>query len=171
MEEPKFIIKSIIEKEDYRRFLYIAAFRKNKLVIPTIILIGIVVSIILNLDSLNFISIAVTGIIFEIIVFGTIFFKIELTNMRRIKSDHTGMFGSETVLKFYSDKMIMENNALNSKSELEYEKFHQVNESAEYFIFYITMNQASLFRKQDTDDLDQFREFIIEKFEGKYKKV
>ena len=44
-------------------------------------------------------------------------------------------------------------------------------ESRDYFIFYLTANQASLIRKKDVDDLDAFREFIVQKFKGRYKKI
>ena len=55
--------------------------------------------------------------------------------------------------------------------ELKYEQFYALMESRDYFIFYLTANQASLIRKKDVDDLDAFREFIVQKFKGRYKKI
>ena len=65
----------------------------------------------------------------------------------------------------------MENEALKSKGELKYGQFYALMESKDYFIFYLTANQASLIRKRDIDDLSAFREFIINKFENKYKRI
>ena len=36
MEQPIIIVNTTMAKEDYRKFLYIAAFRKNKAVLPII---------------------------------------------------------------------------------------------------------------------------------------
>ena len=65
----------------------------------------------------------------------------------------------------------MENEAFKSTGELRYDQFFAVMESKDYFIFYLTINQASLIRKKDIDDPDAFREFIVGKFESKYKAI
>ena len=65
----------------------------------------------------------------------------------------------------------MENEALKSKGELQYHQFYALMESKDYFIFYLTANQASLIRKLDIDDISAFREFIVEKFKNKYKRI
>jgi hypothetical protein len=44
-------------------------------------------------------------------------------------------------------------------------------ESKDYFIFYLTVNQASLVRKRDVDNINVFREFIVEKFGSKYRRI
>jgi len=44
-------------------------------------------------------------------------------------------------------------------------------ESKDYFIFYLTANQASLVRKKDVDNLNAFKDFIVEKFKGRYKNI
>jgi hypothetical protein len=35
----------------------------------------------------------------------------------------------------------------------------------------LTANQASLIRKKDIDNPDEFKKFIVERFEGKYKQI
>ncbi len=65
----------------------------------------------------------------------------------------------------------MENEALKSTGELKYNQFFAVMESKDYFIFYLTVNQASLVRKKDIDNLNAFKEFIIGKFKSKYKNI
>ena len=97
--------------------------------------------------------------------------KVETKNAQRIKTDKTGAFDSINTLKFFDDRIVMENKALKSSGELKYSQFYALMESKDYFIFYITKNQASLIRKKDVDDLSVFREFIIEKFGNKYKNI
>lgn len=54
MEEPKIIINTIMSKEDYRKFLYIATFKKNKFIIPMLGLIALLGSMIISLDNSHF---------------------------------------------------------------------------------------------------------------------
>ncbi|MDD4377082.1 MAG: YcxB family protein [Eubacteriales bacterium] len=173
MDEIKFEIRTTMEKEDYRKFLYLATFLKNKFVIPIIALISFVGSLMLNWDSedLDWTLILLYWLGFFIIAVSVICFKLERRNKQRIKTDKTGAFGSENVLKFYEDKVIMENTILKSTGELKYEQFFSLLESKNYFIFYLTANQASLLRKKDIQSLDMFKKFILDKFKGKYKNV
>lgn len=173
MDEIKFEIRTTMEKEDYRKFLYLATFLKNKFVIPIIALISFVGSLMLNWDSedLDWTLILIFWLGFFIIAVSVICFKLERRNKQRIKTDKTGAFGSENVLKFYEDKVIMENTILKSTGELKYEQFFSLLESKNYFIFYLTANQASLLRKKDIQSLDMFKKFILDKFKGKYKNV
>jgi len=171
MEQPKMVINTIMTKEDYRKFLYIATFRRNKFIIPFIGLISLIGSIIVSLDSYSFIKLVASWIFLFALAIGIVLFKVERKNAQRIKTDKTGTFDSINTLKFYDDRIIMENEALKSKGELKYSQFYALMESKDYFIFYLTANQASLIRKRDIDDLNTFREFIINKFENKYKRI
>jgi len=167
------VINTIMTKDDYRKFLYIATFRRNKFIIPFIGLISLMGSIIVSLDSdnLNFIKLVVSWIFLFALAIGIVLFKVERKNAQRIKTDKTGTFDSINTLKFYEDRIVMKNEALKSKGELKYGQFYALMESKDYFIFYLTANQASLIRKRDIDDLSAFREFIINKFENKYKRI
>lgn len=167
------VINTIMTKDDYRKFLYIATFRRNKFIIPFIGLISLMGSIIVSLDSdnLNFIKLVVSWIFLFALAIGIVLFKVERKNAQRIKTDKTGTFDSINTLKFYEDRIVMKNEALKSKGELKYGQFYALMESKDYFIFYLTANQASLIRKRDIDDLSAFREFIINKFENKYKRL
>ncbi|NLZ93349.1 MAG: YcxB family protein [Firmicutes bacterium] len=100
-----------------------------------------------------------------------VIFKVERKNKQRVKTDKTGTFDSINTLKFYDDKIIMENKSLKSTGELKYKQFFTVMESKDYFIFYLTANQASLIRKKDLDNLQEFKEFIASKFAGNYKQI
>lgn len=173
MEEPKFVINTSMTKEDYKRFLYIATFRKNKYTIPILGLISFVGSVIIAFNSGNFSFIGfIVGwpLLFGLTIM-VIMFKIERKNTQRIKTDKTGTFDSIYILEFYDDKILMENDFLKSKGQIMYNQFYFLMESKEYFIFYLTGNQASLIRKKDINNLAEFKEFILGKFKGKYKVI
>lgn len=173
MEEPFYIINTVISKEDYRRFLYISTFKKNK---NSIILLGLIAMlggliIGLNGDNFNLTSFIISSIALFALGIITIVMKLERRNTKRIKTDNTGTFDSVNTLKFYDDKIVMENKQLKSTGELRYDQFYKVMESKDYFIFYININQASLIRKIDVENINAFREFIAGKFGGRLKKI
>ena len=167
------VINTTMTKEDYRKFLYIATFRRNKLIIPLIGLISLVGSVIVSLDSdnFNYIKLIIGWIFLFALAIGVVLFKVERKNAQRIKTDKTGTFDSINTLKFYDDRIVIENKALKSKGELKYNQFYALMESKEYFIFYLTANQASLIRKKDIEDLNVFRDFIIKIFGNRYKRI
>ena len=173
MENPKIIINTNMSKEDYRKFLYIATFRRNKFVLPIIILIVLIGSMIINFNngSFNLPRLIIGWALLFVLVIVIILFKIERRNKQRIKTDKTGAFDSINTLKFYDDRIVMENRSLKSIGELKYSQFFSVMESKDYFIFYFTVNQASLIRKKDVDNINEFKEFIIGKFQNKYKQI
>ena len=173
MEEPKMIINTIMTKNDYRKFLYIATFKRNKFTIPMLALIALLGSLIVSFDNENFnwIKLIISWALLFALAIIAVLIKVERRNAQRIKTDKTGAFDSVNTLKFYDDRIVMENEALKSKGELRYDQFYAVMESKDYFIFYLTANQASLIRKKDVDNLNEFKEFIIGKFQGRYKSI
>ncbi|HHZ02947.1 MAG TPA: YcxB family protein [Tissierellia bacterium] len=128
--------------------------------------------IIISLDgSFDYAKFVISWIILFAFSVGVVLFKVERKNAQRVKTDKTGAFDSINTLNFYDDRIVMENKELKSTGELKYDQFFYLMESKDYFIFYLTVNQASLVRKKDIDDLHAFKEFIVEKFRGKYKKI
>ncbi len=173
MKQPRFIIKTTMEKKDYRKFLYFSTFKKNKTSIPLLGLIALLAGIMISWDngSINFTRLVISwiGLFALAIAFAVI--KVEIRVAQRVKTDKTGTFGSISTLKFFDDKIVMENQALKATSQLKYIHFYALVESKDYFIFYINMNQASLVRKQDIENLDEFKAFIAEKFRNRYKSI
>lgn len=171
METPIFIIKTVMEKEDYKKFLYTATFFRNNYVIPLIGFISLLGALLAGwinnmLTPLAIIMIWIFMFLFSI---AAVCFKVERKNKQRLKTDKTGAFGSEAVLTFYDDQMVMETPSIKATGTLAYNQFYQLLESKDYFIFYLNATQASLVRKKDIISVDEFRAFIIEKFDGKYK--
>lgn len=173
MEEPKIVINTSMSKEDYRKFLYIETFKRNKLVIPILILMSLVGSVIINFDNgiFSLLRFIISWILLFILTIVVIMLKIERKNAQRVKMDKTGALDSVNTLKFYDDRIVMENDSFKSKGELDYSQFFAVMESKDYYIFYFTVNQASLIRKKDVENCKEFKEFIVAKFENKYKRI
>jgi len=173
MEQPKIVINTTMSKEDYRKFLYIATFRRNKLIIPLLGLISLAAGLLIGLESgnINFTKFIISWIALFILAIAVVVFKVERKNAQRIKTDKTGAFDSINTLKFYEDRIVFENTELKSTGELKYSQFYALLESKDYFIFYLTVNQASLVRKKDLDNISEFKEFLVEKFGEKFKSI
>ncbi|RDU24396.1 YcxB family protein [Anaerosacchariphilus polymeriproducens] len=168
MLEPIFSVKTTMEKEDYKKFLYIAIFCKNKLLVPVIILLTIIGSLIINYS--NLLAIILTWILLFVLSIASLCFMVVTKNKQRLKSNKAGEFGSFIVWKYYDEKIIMENEVFHA-TEMRYDQIYQLLESKDYFIFYLTKNQASLVRKRDFKQVSDFKEFIISKFENNYKYI
>lgn len=173
MEEPKIVINTVLKKEDYRKFLYIATFRRNKTIIPMLGLIALLGSLIISFNDVQFNlpKFVISWVLFFALTIIVVLIKVERKNAQRVKTDKTGTFDSVNTLKFYEDRIVMENEALKSTGELKYDQFFAVMESKDYFIFYFSVNQASLVRKIDIDDPSAFKKFIVEKFNSKFKRI
>ncbi len=173
MEKELFTITTRMEKEDYRQFLYIAAFLRNKMVIPFIIILCVAGSGFISFSAGKFeiCRFIIWTIFMFFIEVAVICIKVERRNRQRIKTDKTGTFDTDCILHFFEHKMIMETEANKSYGELMYEQFYGILESRKYIIFYITINQASLIRKKDVDNLEEFVCFLKGRFEKRYKKV
>jgi hypothetical protein len=173
LEEARIIINTTMSKEDYRKFLYIATFKRNRVIIPMLALIAFIGSIIVNLNNgyLNVIKLIISWILLFALAIIVVIFKVERKNALRIKTDKTGTFDSINTLKFFDDRIVMENKALKSTGELKYSQFFALMESKDFFIFYLTSNQSSLIRKKDVDNLNHFKDFVVEKFGSKYKTI
>ncbi|AUS98650.1 hypothetical protein CDQ84_18515 [Clostridium thermosuccinogenes] len=122
-------------------------------------------------ENFNWIKLIISWALLFALAIIAVLIKVERRNAQRIKTDKTGAFDIVNTLKFYDDRIVMENEALKSKGELRYDQFYAVMESKDYFIFYLTANQASLIRKKDVDNLNDFKEFIVGKFQGRYKSI
>ncbi len=170
MQQPRFLIQTTMEKEDYRKFLYIATFCRNKFTIPLVAAMALVGSLIVNLknNSLHLQGFLLTWIFMLVLAVGAVCFRVERQNKQRVTTDKTGTFGAESLLHFYEDKVVMETKSLNSTGELRYDQFHRLIESKEYLIFYLTANQAALIRKKDIENIAGFKAFIVPKFSNRY---
>lgn len=174
MKDPKFTIETSFTKDTYKSFLYVSAFKKNRLIWLYLIVVALLTGLIIGLSStgIDITRFIISASIFFVLAIITLVVKVEVRLSRRLKTDNTGSFDSVTRLEFYDKYIFEENRKVNSSGEIKYEQFFSLAESKDLFIFYLNANQASLINKADiTSDYDAFREFIIEKFKGRYKKI
>lgn len=162
-----------MEKEDLKKFMYIVTFFRKKSTIPMLVTVSLLGSLWVNYAWGNITTpgFFVVTIIMLIFIIGVIFFKIERRVKQRIKTDNTGTLGSESVLRFYEEHLEMESESFRSHSELRYDQFYELMETKDYYMFYISVNQAYMIRKKDVkaEEVSLFSEFLQCMFEGRYK--
>lgn len=169
----KIIVNTQMTKSDYRHFMYLATFKKNKFMLPLLLAMALLGSLFIVLEAFGFdlgkwfIGTAMF-LCFEIAV---LVLKIEFRIDRRYKTDCIGTFNRNTRLTFYLDKVVIEQPDLKSSGELTYEQFYSLRESASLFMFYLNANQATLVRKKDVEDVEGLRSFLMERFGTRYKKM
>ena len=173
MESHKFTIITQLEKEDLKKFMYITTFFRKKSTIPMLITVSLLGSLWVNfawgnITTFGFFIVAVIMLAF---IAGVISFKITRRVKQRIKTDNAGTMGSDSVLRFYDDHLEMESENFKSHSELRYEQFYELMETKDYYMFYISVNQAYMIRKKDVkaEEVSMFSEFLQCMFEGRYK--
>lgn len=174
--EAVFKVETKLEATDYRKFLYISMFKKNKLAIPIVLGISLIFGV---MSSHNYEGrfVASSILLHFILVFGitmgVLLLKVERIKNKRIKTDKTGFFDAVTVLEFYKDRLKISAPYIEASNKMEYSKFYQVLESRNYFMFYINSSMAHILRKEDLKgiDMNTFRNFLQEKFEGNFKRI
>lgn len=174
--ETVFKIETKMEPYDYRKFLYISMFKKNKFTLMMVIGISLVFATMASYNSSGgfvFSSIALHFLLVFGITIGVLLLKVERVKNKRIKTDKTGFFEATTILEFYKDKLKISAPYIEASNKMEYDKFYKVLESRDYFMFYVNSNMAHILRKVDCKDIDmnEFRNFLKEKFEGNFKKI
>lgn len=174
--ETIFKIETKMEPADYRKFLYISMFKKNRFTIPILVGISLVFATMASHNysgGFVFSSMALHFLLVFGITIGVLLLKVERVKNKRIKTDKTGFFEATTILEFYKDKLKISAPCIEASNKMEYDKFYQVLESCDYFMFYINSNMAHILRKVDCKDIDmnEFRNFLKEKFEGNFKKI
>jgi|LSQX01.2.fsa_nt_gb thiosulfate reductase cytochrome b subunit len=171
--QPLMIINTIMTEKDYRKFLYLITFRKNKYATPLLGLLTAALSLPISFEYGYFIATRfVFGWLFLfMIAAGVLVIKVEMRFRQRLRTDRTGTFGRTNRFKFYEDKIALESDLPRSTGELSNEQFYAVLESKEYFMLYLTSAQALLIRKEDLVEPERFEEFITAKFAGRYRRI
>lgn len=170
-----FTVKTTMEKEDYHKFLYISTFLKSKITIIFLIFLAAFLSGLIaysenQFDLIGFLFFLIILIIIAILV---IILKIEIKFRRIIETDKTGSLGSQEVLDFYEDFLIVKSKVFEGEIKVKYAQFYEVFESKEYFITYFNANKATLIRKKDMESevIHSLRSLYKQNLTNKYKKV
>ncbi|RXI38781.1 hypothetical protein DP129_11220 [Clostridium tetani] len=174
-EKILFKVKTKMDKEDYRKFLYLATFKKSPIIIPMILFIAAIGAGIIAFENgvFNIVAFLIAWVFMTVLAFGTICFKVEYKNKKRVKTDKIGTFNTYQTLSFYEDYVIVVNDSIEGKGKIRYDQFYGLLESKEYLIFYYDANMASLIRKKDIDDecKSKIIELLQEKLGDTFKTI
>lgn len=172
-EKARFTVTTFMDKEDYRKFLYFATFRKT----PTILFLLLLLSSMGSLLLLFILNVYRLSVFIGIWVFmllscvAALSFKIERMTKKQIKNNPEELFEYPSVLTFYENEMVASHRNAEGSTRLAYKDFLAITETNDYIIFYFTDVTANLLRKKDVDrdELTAIRSFLKEKAGKKYR--
>ncbi|QIB70142.1 YcxB family protein [Aminipila butyrica] len=170
-----FKVDTTMEKEDYKKFLYIAAFRRDYKTFLLMLGLAVCGSFMMASAgiSMNAWKFALFSVLLFSLGFAAICLRIELRYRQQVKADSRRLFGGWTHISFYNTHLKAEADMEAGKSKRDYGKFYKLIESKSYYIFYYSSNAATVLRKEDLPKgkEEAFRTFILDKFKGRYKKI
>lgn len=172
-EKARFTVTTFMDKEDYRKFLYFATFRKT----PAVALILILLSGLGSLGLLFILHVYRLSVFLGIWVFmllcciAALSFKVERMTKKQIKDNPDELFEYPSILTFYEKELVASNRNAEGSTRLAYPDFLAITETTDYIIFYFTDTTANLLRKKDvdTEELNEIRKFLKEKAGKKYR--
>lgn len=143
-------IKTYMEKEDYRKFLYTITLFKSVKSIAILVGIALIAAILLTVDGngFNVIKLLKYFILLLIVASISIVLKIEKLNKSRIKNNKE-LFNSANNLEFYDEHIKVKNDAFEEESIIPYDTIFKVSETKDFYLIYLNNNQASVIRKKD----------------------
>ena len=165
-----FVINTTLEKKDFREYLYITTFLKNRRVFLVLYGVCLALSAISNLILRSF---TVENILIRSVIVFTglvvlMCIGIEIKSRRFAKNYRAGEMGQKETLRFYEEYMEV---GMKSGDRIEYERFYELLESKNYFLFYLNEKYASFVRKSDVPECEKFIGFLQSVFGDKYKKI
>ncbi|WP_206459152.1 YcxB family protein [Anaerovorax sp. IOR16] len=174
-ETALFTVKTTMEQDDYRNFLYFATFRKNRFTIPMLFVLSGLLALISRyfVESFEWMGFLITWVCLLGIMIATLCYKVEWKKKRRVQTDHTGTFGSSESISFYQDYLISQSPHVEGTSKVRYDQFYRVYSSKSYFILYYNASMASLIRKKDMDkETSKGIELLLQKeFKNKFRSI
>lgn len=168
-----FTCETQMSASDLRKMTFIATFLRNYFTIPFVFLMCFGGNYLMG----RFNHITDRGIMTKSFIFLfamtilLICFRTEHKNKKRVKYDGDMIIDKPLILDFYEDRVESTLHGMKDHASLPYDSFFQLMETRQYFIFYHNVNQVSLLRKCDVNDVEVFGNFIRPKFEKKYKRI
>lgn len=168
----KFLIQSMVEKEDLKNYLYFDIFKRKKMIVPIIFFSSMAGSFFITYTEWGFsiIDFIIFGLLFFVIGIGLVFLRMEMQAKKRIQRDTLKNYSTMKEFRFYESKLSIENTATKEKTEREYSSFHAVVERKKYFYLYYTPYEVSIIRKKDLDNEEELRGFLKQTFGMKYQR-
>jgi hypothetical protein len=175
MSKPLYTIRTTMDTEDYHHFLYVSILRRNKKFVPTLVGVSAILALLFSFSSAgpNWIRFGIIWAVMLIVVFGLIIFLVERRYKKRIKTDQSGSFGAWGDIEFYSDYLVVKNEAMKAQSRFDYTKLFEVLLSDAFVILYFDAGTATLIRKRDIPQewRPEFIDFLKKTFGKKFRKI
>lgn len=175
MEEKElYCFTSIMEKEDYKKFLYFITFKKSRKTIWALITLALVscmlLSFFLRLRSIG--EIAGCFIFMLIISLSFLLLKIEGQAKALYSANPQNEFQKEQTVTLYETRITATNRTSNGVTSTDYGRLSKIYELPDYLILYFNEELASLIRRKDLPsgcEKDICR-FLEQKLEHRYIK-
>jgi len=171
----RLIVKTTMEKEDYKDFLYKTTFFKSNYAIPFILLSSGLMAIFLSqgYQGNSVVYFFGSWIFLIVIVTLNIVYKIERKFKRKIDNDIAGLFGSMERLEFYDDFIIINSPKFSGVVTFRYDQIYRVIDQKRYFLVYFNATQSIMIRKKDMNlELNgRLRSLYKEKLSDRYDEV
>ena len=168
-------IATRMDKEDYRKFSYLIAFRKKYQTLAKIVLLAAIGAGIWAFTDEIFSVPKFFGIWVILIAtaFAAIFLRTEYKAFNRMNQARAGIISVSQTISFYENYLIAEEETVKGSNKIKYDRLYQVLELEDYYIIYAGANSASMIRKKDIAEEDRadFRIFLRAKLGQRYKNM
>lgn len=174
-KEEKYLyqVRTKIEPEDMRKFLYLETFRKRGAYHFFVYLVldlaaSFLVSQAMGLGAGGFLAFFLA---YAVLIPVILVIKLERICKKRFRTDRAGLYNAWSNWEFYQDHVIGQNEAVQSSSVYRYEQFYQIIETKEYFLIYPNESMANLIRKRDIDGetMVGLQMLLREKMKARYR--
>ncbi|MFA9466338.1 MAG: YcxB family protein [Velocimicrobium sp.] len=168
-----FQFTSKMEKDDYKKFLYITTFRKSYQTIVSLLLFASIATALfcrlLN-QSAPF-TIFIIFILILLILLSFLLFKLDRQVNTLFSINKKTSFEKKQTITLYDTYLTASNRMSQGETKTDYCNIHELYETSEYLIFYFNKSLASPVRKKDipTEQYQLIISFLKSKLEHRYK--
>lgn len=171
MKQSEFVVRTSMELDDYKKFLFIDKFQREKVIIYAVI--SIFVSLIVNYinKTMNATSFIKYFAIFFLVFMLVRLLKIWSTYQGIKKMQRLNQLGYTNIFSFKEQDLTIQNSKIDGSTNIKYKDIGFVKETKDFILLYVTPKQCSAIRKKDVTDINAFIEFLTEKFAENFKKM
>ncbi len=173
-EAPVLTVTTQMERKDYRRFLYLATFCRNRIIIPLLFIVSAIGALAVSYSEGGVHWSGFIGAfgIYCVLCFGAVALMVEFRNRQHAKAEG-GSFGQKQVYEFYGDRLVTYADSTPERAALRYEQMYRVLESRRYLVFYCMANLAFLLRREDVtgEEWQQLTQLLQQAMGKRYRRV
>lgn len=170
-----FKVTSKLEAKDFRKFLYLATFKRSPLIIPVIGLIGLIAASTITFVNGPFTVVKFLGLFLSLFLIAYIAtcLKVEYRSFVVKKDKNHPIFKDNHNISFFENYIMPAKNKGKNKTKIEYSKLFKVLKTDKYLVIYYNTSVASIVRKEDLDEetWNGLVDFLKNKLDNKFKKV